>query len=122
MKVPSMDQSWIELAGKISLYSYFLLVAVALVWMLTRTTLRSRGPAFGDGLVRFLLEYVGNVNMEGHGSESERTDRRRNREARVLMDRVKQEMINRAVPSSDTEQLMEELREAIRAEGQGPAG
>ena len=113
-----MSEAWIEPIGKLILYAYGLVVLAILVWIVIRVTLGNRNvhPAHVGGTGRFLLEYVGNVDVE-----PKLIDRRRNRQARVLMDRVRQEMRSRDVGAADTEQLMEDLREAVRTEGQGHA-
>lgn len=118
-----MNQSWIETAGKVSLYTYFLFVGMCLMALGVRVVLRKIGPASGrrplsGGLMRLFVEYFGNTNFQEMPAESGIRDRRRNRQARVLMDRVKHEMSKREVSSDDTDQLMEELREAMRSDGQ----
>jgi len=133
-----------EAAGRTSLYIYLVFIAACLIGIAMRATFRRHdsGPPLeshtsgeseidavrdrpaGRGLarlrmVRFFLEYIGNLSIHEHGFHSQISDRRRNRQTRVLLDRVREEMSRREIPSSDTEELMEELRKTIRTEGQG---
>ncbi len=113
-----MSGAWIESIGSLVLLGYCIVVVAVLGWMAVRLLLRGRGvePVTLGGIGRFLIEYVGNVDVE-----PQRVDRRRNRQARVLMDHVKQEMLSRDIDPSDADRLMENLREVVRTEGQGRA-
>ena len=61
----------------------------------------------GKSLLRFFLEYVGNVDVD--------MDRRRNHQARILMDRIVNDMARRGVPSHEWEKSVEEIRKTLRA-------
>ncbi len=68
----------------------------------------------GRRLLRFFIEYVGNVDIDA--------DRRRNREARILMDRIMDDMTRRGVPSHEWQRSVEEIRESLRAREPERAG
>jgi hypothetical protein len=68
-------------------------------------------------LAHVVIEYVGNTDWPESSSFGD-LDRRRNRASRVLMDHVRGQASARDATPSEVEQLVEELREAIRsAEG-----
>ena len=120
-----MNQLWIETVGQVSLYVFFILVGACLVSLVIRVVLRrfglalDRGSVLGD-LIRFVVEYLGNTSLQELTEEFSGGDRRRNRQARILMDQVRREMAKHQASSDETEKLMEELRETVRSEGQGP--
>ena len=111
--------------GQVSLYVFFIMVGACLVSLVIRIVLRrfglalDRGSVLGD-LTRFFVEYLGNTSVQELPAESSGGDRRWNRQARMLMDQVRREMAKRQASSDETEKLMEELRETVRSEGQGP--
>lgn len=73
-----------------------------------------RAARAGSKLLKFFVEYIGNVDFEA--------DRRRNREARILMDRIMDDMTRRGVPSHEWEKSVEEIRESLRTVGPERAG
>ena len=66
-----------------------------------------RVPRAGRKLLRFFVEYVGNIDFDA--------DRRRNRQTRILMDRIMDDMTRRGVPSHEWEKSVEEIRKSLRA-------
>ena len=126
-----MDPLWIQLAGQLTLSLYLIVIAAAVTGLVVLVILRKiawrsdAGPLRSwriDGrldppgsLMRAFVEYVGNTN-EHEASTSGISDRRRNREARLLMDHVRADALERAISPSDVETLVEKLRQAIRAE------
>jgi hypothetical protein len=78
-----------------------------------------RGPAPG-GVTRRLLEYVGNTTLEETEVEPRAAERRRDRQARKLFDVVERELTRHEIASSESERILEEMRESIR--GEGPSG
>ncbi|MGH9870765.1 MAG: hypothetical protein ACREAA_21720 [Candidatus Polarisedimenticolia bacterium] len=56
---------------------------------------------------RFFFEYVGNVSTEG--------ERRRERQARILMDHIKDDLARRGLAPVERERIVEGLRKAVRA-------
>ena len=105
-----MQLSWLETAGKLSLYLFLTLVAGSLITIFVRVVLRKPSPVgFGGPLTRFLFEYVANLSTVP-------SERRRNQQARLLIDRVREEMARRAVPLREREELVDELRKAMRTE------
>jgi len=120
-----MNQLWIETVGQVSLYVFFILIGACLVSLVIQVVLRrfglalDRGSVLGD-LTRFFVEYLGNTSVQELPAEFSGKDRRWNRQARMLMDQVRHEMAKRQASSDETEKLMEELRETVRSEGQGP--
>jgi hypothetical protein len=76
--------------------------------MRRRSDMESRRVArTGRRLLRFFIEYVGNVDAD--------EDRRRNREARILMDQIMNDMSQRGIPSHEFERSVERIRESLRA-------
>jgi len=128
-----MEQSWIVASGRLSLYLYYALIVASLLGIAYRRASPSSvarpasGPdrarrleAPGAGaLARFAVEYVGNVGLE---ELSGRIERRRNREARALMDYIRGDLAKRQVQPSEAERLLEDLRETVRAERQEQTG
>ena len=119
-----MNSSWLETAGEISLYLYSALVGGCLLLLVFRTVLRPVAdlPGIPGGrFARILIEYLGNTGPRDHwhALPPEVRDRRQNLQARFLMDYIRDEMIRRKGTSTDSEELIEGLREAMRSEGQG---
>lgn len=138
-----MDQSWVVAAGHISLYLYYLLILAMLGGIVARGTLmkhRSRvafptGPADvpqagarggaaivvplpprarqWSGYVRWFVEYVGNLDYPSRSTAE--IERRRNRQARILMEHIKNDLAGRDIPPGEKENLVEQLRESIRS-------
>lgn len=81
----------------------------------------SAGPrsTVGVSAGRFLLDYVGNVDSQEHGDlhRAGTRDRRRDHEARELLDWIKEQMAERGFPARDEREFLEDLRQAIRKEG-----
>jgi len=140
-----MNPSWLETVGTASLYCYFVLVGASLIALLVRAATRTpspesfasqarisgdsvetapRSPTFRERVAGVMLEYVGNTGRDdhAHAAPSGLPDRRRNVQARFLMDYINEEMIGLDVTSTEREQLLEGLREAMRSEGQGQPG
>ena len=125
-----MDESVIEAIGGISLRMLFVCVGACLVGMIVRIlAVRApgvvrRGPSDGETgrLTRWLFEYIGNASLEELRVEARAEDRRRNRQARRLLDVVQSEIAKREISRSESERILERLRETIRGEGQGPVG
>ena len=134
-----MDLTWLETAGKLSLYFYFLLVSGMLIAILLRTVfrrpeigssvetlarevidetsrpiIRASRRGLGSRFGRFFLECVGNVNADEPAMTI--MERRQNEGSRTLMDQIEEELFKRNVPRGEREQLMEDLRETIRSE------
>jgi hypothetical protein len=121
----SMEQTWLVTVGRLTLYIFYAFVGATLAGIAVgRVFRRPRSgleAAVGkSSLLRLFVEYVGNSGLKGDGGAGE--DRRRNWEARVLMEHIKEEMTRRAVPPSEREQLVEKLRASVRAEGQRHTG
>jgi len=57
--------------------------------------------------MRFLFEYIGNVDAEG--------ERRRERKARILMEHIKDDLARRGLPPQERDRIVEELRMSMRA-------
>lgn len=113
-----MDPTWLDAAGRLSLYVYSVLVAGCLIALIFRSA-RARAGAPGRPfrpLARRLVEYVGNLELEENddGGRAVTIERRTNVEARLLVDFIRDEMSGRETPPVDTEQLIEGLREAMR--------
>jgi hypothetical protein len=124
-----MEQSWIVASGRLSVFLFYALIVASLLGIAYRRALRgsetrSAGPDDKGGrpagaLARLALEYVGNVGPEELRG---RTERRRNREARVLMDYIKGNLALSEAQPLDAERLVEELRKTLRAERQEQTG
>ena len=124
-----MEQSWIVASGRLSVYLFYALIVASLLGIAYRRALRgsearSAGPDKTGGrtagaLARFALEYVGNIGPEELRA---RFERRRNRQARVLMDYIKGDLALREVQPLEAERLVEELRNTLRAERQEQIG
>jgi hypothetical protein len=116
-----MDLPSIETAGIVTVYVYAIVVAA---WVAGRVAYpiisrRRVGATVGPvrPLARVVIEYVGNTDWPASLSFGDQ-DRRRNWASRVLMDHVRGQASARDATPSEVEQLVEELREAIRsAEG-----
>jgi len=126
----TMDQSWIETVGWMSLPVFFAGVGACLIGLIFRVFVdkrrrveaRERSSASAGRLTRLFFEYVGNASFEELQLESRAEDRRRNWQVRKLLDLVQSEIAKREIPRSETEQILEQLRESMRGEGQGPPG
>jgi hypothetical protein len=119
-----MNSTWLETAGEISLYFYFALVGGCLLVLVFRATLRpvAELPGTPGGrFARILIEYFGNTGPrdQRHALPPESRDRRRNLQARFFMDYIRDEMIRGDVTSTESEELIDGLREAMRSESQG---
>ena len=78
-------------------------------------SIRGAGLAGQDGrLSRFFFEYVGNVDCEDLSPRAGSVDRRRNRDARLRLDWLREQMKERGFPATKTEEFIEDLREVIR--------
>jgi hypothetical protein len=138
-----MDQSWVVAAGRFSLYVYYLLILALLVGIVLQHAFPKRGtramclpgtvqaPEAGTNgrrpvelpsapranhrtnLLRFLVEYVGNLDVQTQGATE--ADRRRNHQARILMEHIKEDLARRNIPPSEKEHLVEKLRESIQS-------
>ena len=74
---------------------------------------------------RFIVEYVGNLNFFHRANPPLRpapTDRRTNWHARELVDWVKAQMEARGFPAAKKEELVHDLRRALKQRGPAPAG
>lgn len=122
-----MDDSWMQTAGRASLFVFAALVGISLISMMVRGALGRRETVAGrdallrrgSALLRILVEYVGNTGPEEAAPAGEQ-ERRRNWQARALMEVIKREMTQRAATPSETEAFLEELRRAMQIEGPGP--
>jgi len=128
-----MEQSWIVASGRLSLYLFYALIVASLLGIAYRRAsassearpaagpnkIRRREVPGAGALARVALEYVGNVGLE---ELRKRIERRRNREARALMDYIKGDLAKRQVHPSEAERLLEELRQTLRAERQEQTG
>jgi len=123
-----MDPSWLETAGRVSLYIYFAIVVGCLIALVLRKAVRPLvgAPAPGSGaalgpparrLARILVEYFGNAGPpdDRHAPAAEPPDRRVNLQARFLMDYIREEMTRGDVTSTEREELIQGLREAMRS-------
>jgi len=125
--------AWIEIAGEASLSLFATIVVVLLgagvagrAWELRRAGLRTAGRTGGrsfprrfDGFDRFLREYIGNAALDDEDSPvgcAISDERRDNREARELVDRIIAEMDRSHVPTLERDAFLDELRRAIHAE------
>jgi len=125
-----MDQSWIETVGRMSLPVFFATVGACLIGLIVRVFVDRRRPVeareWSSGnqvrLTRLLFEYVGNASFEELLVEAHAEDRRRNFQVRKLLDLVQSEIAKREIPRSESDRILEQLRESIRGEGQGPPG
>lgn len=125
-----MDQSWIETVGWMSLPVFFCTVGACLIGLIVRAFVdprrqseRPESPFGSEGrLSRLLFEYVGNASFEELQLESRAEDRRRDRQARRLIDAVQSEIARREIPRSEIERIVEQLRESIRGEEREPSG
>jgi hypothetical protein len=140
-----MDQSWIEIASKVVLHLYVLIIGMAVAGFAAGKVLRRLVPGSGGGqsqpgdahladrwvgrtrrpsppLIRLLVEYVGNTSLHEGRAASVIDDRRQNQAARILMNHVRREALRREASPSEVEALMERLRQAIRVQGPGPPG
>jgi len=138
-----MDQSWVVAAGHISLYLYCLLILAMLGGLAARGALmkhRSRvappagsadvskagasgGPAIvvplpprahrWSAALRLFVEYVGNLDSPTRTTAE--IERRRNRQARILMEHIKNDLAGRDIPPAEKEDLVERLRESIQS-------
>jgi len=113
--------SWIEVLGRLSLFLFASAVVALLVLDATRAAgqrglPRVRATA-SDRVDCFLWEYVGNRDLApADGGPAARVDRRRERDARVLVERIVDELKRRAVSPAEREAFLRELREEIRSE------
>ncbi len=145
-----MDQSWVVTAGRFGLYAYYLLIIALLVGIVLRRAFprpRSRvmspsrevwAPDPGangrrsvelpsalraghrNNYLRFFLEYVGNLDVQSRTATE--IDRRRNRQARILMEHIKEDLARRDIPPSEKEDLVEKIRESIQSVKSEQAG
>ena len=123
-----MAQTWIEIAGKFTLYLFFLGVGSSFVVIAVRALSgrlreqRSATTAGNDeppGFDRFLVEYVGNTSADDpppHGQSIAVVERRKNQETRALMERIEREMDRHEVPPREREATLEGLRRSVRRE------
>lgn len=130
-----MHLSWLETAGRLSLGFYLIAAGGLMLAIVIRAAFgnpwrqsaarRADPVAVADRgswtvrirLSQFLLEYVGNLSVKDpqeYGLPADPTDRRSNRQGRVLLDWVREEMEARRLPARDQEQLLEDLRRAMR--------
>jgi hypothetical protein len=68
-------------------------------------------------LGRFIVEYVGNLNLTYRASRAPRptpADRRTNRHLRELVDWFKAQMEVRGLPAARKDELVRDLRQALR--------
>jgi hypothetical protein len=110
-----MEISWMVVAAKVSLYAFCLFVGaslVAIAWLRSNPGAGER-PGPSTTLLARLLEYAGNIDAAGPGGA--RPERRRNPQARALMEHIIQEMAARQAPPRESEEVIEELRESIRS-------
>ena len=121
--VYSATTTWIFRAGPVLMLAALLVASLFLPLNGIESVVRFEGDllAFTGllALARFALEYVGNVGPEELRS---RVERRRNREARVLMDYIKGDLALREVQPPEAERLLEELRKTVRAAQQEQTG
>ena len=115
-----MAQSWIEIAGKFTLYVFFVCIGSSFVVIAFRALSgRLREHVAKPGLDRFLVEYVGNTSADDpplYGQSTAVVARRRNRETRELMARIEREMNKHGVSSKEREAALEGLRRSVRRE------
>ncbi len=133
-----MAQSWIEIAGKFTLYFFFVCIGSSFVVIAIRalsgrlrdqhsvaaagngeTPFRSDGDVAKPGLDRFFVEYVGNTSADDpqpHGQSFAVVERRKNQETRALMERIEREMNKHGVPRREREAALEGLRRSVRLE------
>jgi len=119
-----MAQPWIEIAGKFTLYVFFLCIAASLVVIAIRALsgrLRAQRSAVvtRPGFDRFVIEYVGNTGVDDrppHTQSMARVERRENRETRALMEQIEREMNKHGVPRREREAALEGLRRSVRRE------
>ena len=112
-----MEGSWIITLGTLSLYLFFILIGASLLGLALQRALGGAAARHRGKLPRVLLEYVGNTSLMDDDVDGE--ERRRNQQARVLVDYIKQQMDGQQVPQTEAERILERLRESMRAEGQG---
>jgi hypothetical protein len=118
-----MESTWLELAGRSSLFLFATVVVTLLVAGAMRA-LSCPAPRAGrlprtptlDRLDRFVCEYVGNVVLEEPEAGRGPVDRRADGEPRTLIDQIVGEMERRHVPPSERETFLADLRHAIRSE------
>ena len=81
-------------------------------------------PTVGIRAGRFLFDYVGNVDSQEHEDldRAGAPDRRRDHEARELLNWIKEQMAERGFPARDEREFLEDLRQAIRKEGRVTSG
>jgi len=128
-----VDPFWLEVTGRLSLCGYLF----GMGGLLTTTVVRAvrgnstsergagaQGPPspLGARASRFFFEYIGNFGGTELGCEWGTADRRKNPQARILLDWIKDQMEQRGFPAADEEEFLEHLREAIRHEDQTTYG
>jgi hypothetical protein len=129
-----MDSSWVVTAGSFSLYAYFCLIVALLAGVVVQHAFAKRGtgrPQSVDfigappadrrgGVVHFVVEYMGNLDVRTEPSAE--VERRRNLQARMLMEHIKQDLTRRGIPLSEKEHLVDRLRESIQSVEPDQAG
>lgn len=137
-----MANSWIEGAGRIAVPSFFIFIGLMLTMIHFRRRRNWKQDAAGiaqgraearegasiadstatqetraDHALNRVLEYLGNLDVEPAGSG--RDERRRNAEARLLMDHIQHDLSRRGVSQLERERLVEDLRESMRSREPG---
>ena len=115
-----MAQSWIELAGKFTLYFFFVCIGSSFIVIAVRALSgRLREQRSEAGLDRLLVEFVGNTSADDpppHGQSIAVVERRKNQETRALMERIEREMNRQGVSPRERETALEGLRRSVRLE------
>lgn len=129
-----MDTSWLEVAGSLSLSCYLIGMGGLLTLTVCRAVLgnsrprsaswsrRARATTLEAGVSRFFYEYLGNLGSPERGRSWGTEERRRNPQARMLLDWLKDQMEERGFPAAAEEEFLEHLREAIRHENPTASG
>jgi len=129
-----MESGWIVTAGSVSLYAYYSLIVALVAGIVLqhagakRRTGRPQAVDFigappadrRSGVVRFVVEYMG--NLEVRMERAAEVERRRNLQARMLMEHIQQDLTRRGISLPDKEHLVSRLRESIQAVEPDQAG